>query len=95
VSGKVRILSPVAEQYRPQKRPTPPLETLEGKRVAILNNGWTSMDVIAQALERHLKEEYGVKEVLHWDIPIARAAPPEMLDEVAAKAQAAVVGLAN
>ncbi len=91
----VRLLSPVAETRRPARQLAPPLEGLEGKRVAILNNGWTSMDVLASSLERHLKEEYGVKEVLHWDIPIARAASKETFEEVLAQADAAVVGLAN
>lgn len=53
------------------------------------------MDVLASSLERRLKEEYGVKEVLHWDIPIARAASKETFEEVLAQADAAVVGLAN
>jgi hypothetical protein len=91
----VRLLSPIAESRRPDKQLASPLEGLEGKKVAILNNGWTSMDVLASSLERHLKEEYGVKEVQHWDIPIARAASKQTFEEVLAFADAAVVGLAN
>jgi len=68
---------------------------LEGRRVGILNNGWSSMDVVARSLERFLKEDYGVEEVLHWHIPIARSVSPETLDEVVGGTDAAVVGLAN
>lgn len=95
MTGSVRLLSPAAEAFRPTQKLAAPLETLEGRTVAILNNRWTSMDIIARALERHLKEEYGVKEVRHWDIPIARSADPRVFEEVLATCDAAVVGLAN
>jgi len=68
---------------------------LEGKVVAILNNRWTSMDLMAERFAQVLKEKYRVAEVIQRDIPIATRAPAALIDEVVAKSDLAIVGLAN
>ncbi len=89
------ILDPTGKP-RPGSEPIPgPVETLQGKVVAILNNRWKSMDLVAERFETILRRDHGVAEVLHMVIPISTAAPPAILDEVAARADVAIVGLAN
>lgn len=89
------MLDPTAAA-RPGVEPLPgPLETLRGKVVAILNNRWKSMDLAAERFEAILRRNHGVAEVLQRVIPISAAAPTELLDEVAARADVAIVGLAN
>jgi|TARA_B100000809_G_scaffold144533_1_gene142126 hypothetical protein len=73
----------------------PHIADLQGTTVAILNNRWTSMNIIAEQIGIILKEQYGVAEVFEKLIPLASAAPQETFDEVEAKAQVAIVGLAN
>ena len=95
MATKMSILSPAAEAWRPMEGDIPHISDLQGTTVAILNNRWTSMNIIAEQIGIILKEQYGVANVLEKLIPLASAAPQETFDEVEAKAQVAIVGLAN
>ena len=95
MATKMSILSPAAEEWRPMEDDIPHISDLQGTTVAILNNRWTSMNIIAEQIGIILKEQYGVAEVFEKLIPLASAAPQETFDEVEAKAQVAIVGLAN
>jgi len=91
----ITILDPTSAA-RPGADPIPgPVETLQGKVVAILNNRWKSMDLVAERFEAALRRDHGVADVLQRVIPISAPAPPALLDEVAGRAALAVVGLAN
>ena len=89
------ILSPAAEAWRPSEDEIPYIEDLQGATVAILNNRWTSMNIISEQIGIILKEQYGVADIFEKLIPLASAAPQETFEEVKAKAQVAIVGLAN
>lgn len=91
----IQILDPTAQARLVETPLAPPLGRLEGRTVGLLNNKWPSMDAIAARAAELLQEKYRVAEVLHRDIPITSAAPAALLNEVAAKADLAVVGLAN
>jgi len=91
----ITILDPTAQARPGRERVPGPLPSLEGKVVAILNNRWKSMDMVAERFAEGLRREHGVAEVLHRVIPISGPAPAELLDEVAARADVAIVGLAN
>jgi len=93
--ARISLLSPAAEAWRPDETSIPRLANLRGARVAILNNRWTSMNIIAEQIAIVLKEQYGVAEVVEKLIPLASAAPEETFDEVKGQAQLAIVGLAN
>ncbi|HIM61918.1 MAG: hypothetical protein DSY79_00735 [Chloroflexi bacterium] len=95
MATKMSILSPAAEEWRPMEDNIPHIADLQGATVAILNNRWTSMNIISEQIGIILKEQYGVAEVFEKLIPLASAAPQETFDEVEAKAQVAIVGLAN
>jgi len=72
-----------------------PLPTLEGRVVAILNNKWKAMDLVAERFEAALRRDHGVRDVLHRTIPISGPAPETLLEEIGTRADVAVVGLAN
>ena len=95
MANKMSILSPAAEAWRPMENDIPHVSDLKGTTVAILNNRWTSMNIIAEQIGIILKEQYGVAEVFEKLIPLASAAPQETFDEVEERAQLAIVGLAN
>ena len=95
MAAKMSILSPAAEAWRPMEDNIPHIADLQGATVAILNNRWTSMNIISEQIGIILKEQYGVADVFEKLIPLASAAPQETFDEVEAKAQVAIVGLAN
>tara|TARA_B100001964_G_scaffold237984_1_gene302558 strand:+ start:363 stop:650 length:288 start_codon:yes stop_codon:yes gene_type:complete len=95
MASKMSILSPAAEAWRPVEDDIPHISDLNGATVAILNNRWTSMSIIAEQIGIILKEQYGVSEVFEKLIPLASAAPQETFDEVEQRANLAIVGLAN
>ena len=95
MASKMSILSPAAEAWRPVEDDIPHISDLNGATVAILNNRWTSMSIIAEQIDIILKEQYGVSEVFEKLIPLASAAPQETFDEVEQRANLAIVGLAN
>jgi hypothetical protein len=95
MADKLSLLSPAAEAWRPLEAAIPRIDGLQGATVAILNNRWTSMNIISEQIAVILKEQYGVAEVFEKLIPLASAAPQETFDEVKQQAQVAVVGLAN
>ena len=95
MNSKISILSPAAEAWRPMEATIPRIEGLKGATVAILNNRWTSMNIIAEQIAIILKEQYGVAEVFEKIIPLTSAASEDTFDEVHDRAQLAVVGLAN
>jgi hypothetical protein len=70
------------------------IATLRGARVAVLDNGWTSMDVISEILADELRG-LGAAEVRHYETPHSRPSAVELLDEIAANTDAAIVGLGN
>ena len=56
---------------RPAATPAPwsgarALHAVGGARVAIVNNGWGSSDDFAPVLERVLRADYGVADVVHF-----------------------------
>ena len=72
-----------------------PLPDLRGRVVAILNNRWKAMDLVAEHFEAALRRDHGVRDVLQRAIPISGPATDAVLDEVGERAEVAVVGLAN
>jgi hypothetical protein len=73
----------------------PPVGNLKGKRIAFVNNGWTSFTKIGGYLTTELKERFGVAHVPEYQIPPSVAPDPKLLDRIAAESDAAIVGLAN
>ena len=73
----------------------PPVGTLKGKRIAFVNNGWTSFTKIGGYVSAELKERYGAASVATYQIPPSVAPDPKLLDRIARESDAAIVGLAN
>jgi hypothetical protein len=73
----------------------PPVGTLKGKRIAFVNNGWTSFTKIGGYIASELKDRYGASNVPVFQIPPSVAPDPKLLDRIAAESDAAIVGLAN
>jgi len=71
------------------------LRALAGKRLAFLNNGWTSMGKIGRLIEGPLKSAHGVAEIVHFDVPRNTAPPGNLLERVAREFDGAIVGMAN
>ena len=73
----------------------PTLDTLSGKRLAYLNNGWLSMAKIGKFMEGDLKRRYGVADITYYNVPRNMEPPGGLLDLVVKEFDAAIVGMAN
>lgn len=92
---QILILDPTAKPHAGPAAAARGVETLHGKVVAILNNRWKSMDLVAARFDEVLRRDHGVREVLQRVIPATGPAPETVLEEVASRAEVAIVGLAN
>lgn len=72
-----------------------PGQQLAGARVAVVNNGWMSMTLIAKKLAERLPADYGVASVRVHVVEPNGGASEEVLSSIARDADLAVVGLAN
>lgn len=69
-----------------QRRPAPRLDTLRGKRAALLDNRKGNADRLLERIGELLLERYDVAEVTHVSKFIySRRAEPELLDRLAAE----------
>ena len=70
------------------------LETLRGKKVAILDNSKANAGTLMLAVARRLQEQYGVGEIVKREKGIAGAPSPTILDALT-KCDFALVGSAD
>jgi hypothetical protein len=72
-----------------------PVDSLTGRKVALLKNAWPSWHRMTDRFERRLTDSIaGIKTEQHL-IPNGSAADPDLLKSIAEGSDAAVVGLAN
>jgi hypothetical protein len=89
------ILDPTAPSPEVVVGPVSGPGSLVGRSVALLDNGWSSLETIYARFEELLRERHGVARITREKIPIGRAAPHERMRALAAEADVAIVGLAN
>ncbi len=79
------LVDPTDRQEEPERRPTTPLETLEGLTGGFLDNRKGNADTILEAIRRRLADEYGMGESLvrsKW--VFSAPAAPEIIEELSA-----------
>lgn len=94
--NKMRLLDPVAEPRALVVKLVPGLGDLHGKTVGFIDNGWWSWGATLGHFKEHLVQEEGVREIV-WKKKLVASGPiaPEAFADLAAKADTAIVGLAN
>ncbi|MDP2952901.1 MAG: hypothetical protein Q8O76_06265 [Chloroflexota bacterium] len=90
----IEILDPTARPAQIIAGAAPLLADLRGKAVALVSNEWPSLATVWEAVAGLLRER-GAVETPKYQVPLTRAASPELLSQVAARCQAAVVALGN
>jgi hypothetical protein len=91
----VQIFDPTAPAPVMNARSIHRPDTLEGRSVAFLDNGWSALAIFHHEFERLLTHDHGVAAVSHDLIPLATSAPTGQLRAIAERADFAVVALAN
>ena len=78
------LVDPTDRQEEPERRPTTPLETLDGLTGGFLDNRKGNADVILEAIRQRLVDGYGVSEsVVRAKWVFSAPAAPEIIDELA------------
>ena len=91
---RIRLYDPTAEPRVIASRLAPRLTSLEGKRIAILDNTKANAGTLMLAVARILQERYGVTEVVKREKPVAGPPKPEVLDALS-RCDFALVGSAD
>jgi hypothetical protein len=92
----VEILMPYAESAAAETRPgASRVATLDGVTLGIVNNSWHCMHVIADELTSRLTADFGVASVVEEQISAAQTLPDDLLDSMAARCDAVLVGIGN
>jgi hypothetical protein len=72
----ITVLDPTAEGPAAAAEPAPPLPTLQGARIGILDNGKIRVDRFCDFVEEVLRSQYGVADVVRRRKPNASAPAP-------------------
>ena len=79
-----------------QQKLAPPLQDLSGKSLGFLSNMWPSVGPIFQRFQANAGRRYTLAGVVSKERALTSApAPKEMIDDLATRADAVVVGLGN
>lgn len=90
----IRLYDPTAQPRAVAARLAPRLQSLQGKRIGILDNGKANADVLMLAVARILQERHGAGEIVKREKPVAGPPRPEVL-EALAQCDLALVGSAD
>ena len=90
------LLDPTDWQEEPARRPAAPLETLHGRRGGFLDNRKGNADVILDAIQKRLADDYGMTGALtraKW--VFSAPAAPELIEELAAECDFVVTAVGD
>ena len=90
----IRLYDPTAEPRAIDARLAPRLDSLEGKRIGILDNGKANAGTLMLAVARVLQERHGAGEIVKRNKPVAGPPAPEIL-EALSHCDLALVGSAD
>ena len=78
-------MNPTSQSEAATPRLAPPLPSLEGRLIGLLDNGKANSDRLLGRIEAILRERYGVREFIRRRKPdFSRPAPPALLAELSA-----------
>ncbi|GAX90614.1 hypothetical protein [Effusibacillus lacus] len=82
-SGKFIVLDPTESPARADQHTATRLDTLEGKVLAVVNNGKRNSDVFLRALLDEIQSRFNLKEVIWVDkTNVSLPMPPETLQRL-------------
>ena len=96
MTSEIIVVDPAAEDDVQKSALAPRLATLEGARVAVIDNAKHMAEEFLRETEALLKSRYGVAEVTYYRKRNASVpTPPEVLRDLVSKCDAVVHGVAD
>ena len=92
----IRLVDPAAEIETESRSIAPRLKTLEGARIALIDNTKHHADTFLHALRTLLETRYGVADVEYFrKFSASVPTPPDVMDRLSASCDALVHGVAD
>lgn len=93
----VTLVNPLDESPREATNPAPRLDSLQGKKIGLLDISKPGGRQFLNRIETLLKEKFGAAEVVRFQKPtFTKPAPPEILDRILkAQVQGVIEALAD
>jgi len=93
----VTLVNPLDESPREATNPAPRLDSLEGKKIGLLDISKPGGRPFLNRIETLLKEKFGAAEVVRFQKPtFTKPAPPEIVDRILkAQVQGVIEALAD
>jgi hypothetical protein len=82
-ASKVIVYDPTADPRSTGVTLAPRLDTFEGKRAGILDNGKPNAGVVMLAVAERLRTTYGVADIVKREKPVAGPPSPQVLEDLA------------
>ena len=95
VASTVLLLDPTAKAKAPASRLADRPGDIRGATVGFVDNGWWSLSVVLNRYRQLLAERFGITEIVHYKKKPGSPSPDKVIDELAAKCQAVIVGLGH
>lgn len=92
----MQVFNPTGKVRKKSQEKLLLLDELRGKTIGLVDDGWGGnwCHQFFERLGELFTEKCGAAQVLHWKKPLlSKPSPDALLEEVAAKSDAAVVGL--
>lgn len=92
----MQVFNPTGKVRKKSQEKLLLLDDLRGKTIGLVDDGWGGnwCHQFFEKLGELFTEKCGAAQVLHWEKPLlSKPSPDVLLEEVAAKCDAAVVGL--
>ena len=91
----IRILEPVARGNALAEGTLQSIDSLKGKTVGLLSNEWRCVKILFQHMPGLLTSRFGAAGAFKEKVELSLAGPDALLDDVAQRADAVIVAMAN
>ncbi len=93
---QIRVLDPASGPRKGEVEQAARADTIAGKRVGFLSNGWRSFDAMISHLSEIAVDKYEARGVVSLKNPnAASSTPAETVEELVTSSDAAVVGIGH
>ncbi len=91
----MKIMNPVADQPLVTEEILNKIQSLDGVVVGLISNEWRCISIMDDHLAEVLPARYNAAETFKTPVDVVAVTPPEVLDGVAERSGASVVGIAH
>ena len=92
---RAAVLAPIPRPSDAKEALAPRLDTLAGKRIGLINNGWRCMHIASEEIQRVLLSQYRASAIVEMNTTAIRPLNPDQLSALAETVDGVVCGIGN